>query len=270
MNTEELEHQIAKYNFYHIIKLTDSIYTPGNPIYVPAQQLFLDHLKALNLADKRVLDIGCRDGLFSFAAEQGGAAKVIGIDNDLSPAATEFLIPYFKSQVNLVQMNLYELSPKSFGLFDVVLFPGVLYHLRYPFWALKTIRDVLEPGGHLLIETAMLQGEKHNAMLFCPIGEDSPYEPTSCSFFNEKGLRDTLTSLGFNIIQLQFLSSRSGFRYRKKAMNWLKTCLSGGHHPPHRNVVRCVIHAMYQGLDRNHRYYRYWEETHTIHSTNVK
>jgi tRNA (mo5U34)-methyltransferase len=40
---------------------------------------------------KRVIDIGCRDGMFSFEAERMGAAEVTGIDNDLSTAAVEFL-----------------------------------------------------------------------------------------------------------------------------------------------------------------------------------
>jgi tRNA (mo5U34)-methyltransferase len=97
----------------------------------------LKYVRSLDLRGKRVLDIGCRDGLFSFAAESMGAIDVIGIDNDLSRGATELLIPYFNSKVRMHQMNLYDLTPERFGTFDVVIFPGVLYHLRYPFWGLR-------------------------------------------------------------------------------------------------------------------------------------
>ena len=155
----------------------------------------MKYVKSLDLKGKRVLDIGCRDGLFSFAAESMGAAEVVGIDNDLSKPATEFLIPYFKSKVRMELMNVYDLGPDKFGLFDIVIFPGVLYHLRYPFWGLRAIRSVLKPGGNLIVETPIWRGENNNAMLFCPIGKDSPYETSSCTFFNEKGLVDTLTSL---------------------------------------------------------------------------
>jgi 2-polyprenyl-3-methyl-5-hydroxy-6-metoxy-1,4-benzoquinol methylase len=118
------------------------------------------------------LDVGCCDGLFSFAAESMGAAEVVGIDSHLSKPATEFLIPFFKSKVRMLQQNLYDLKARELGLFDVILFPGVLDHLRYPFWGLKVLRDMMKPGGELLIETAIWRGDPNNAMLFCPIERD--------------------------------------------------------------------------------------------------
>ncbi len=125
-----------------------------------------------------------------------GAREVIGVDNDLSPAAVEFLIPYFKSPVRMHEMNLYDLTPETFGKFDVVVCSGVLYHLRYPMQAIKALRDLLPTGGHLVLETAIFAGENEHALLYCPIGAESPYEPSSCTFFNLKGLADSLFSLG--------------------------------------------------------------------------
>jgi Protein of unknown function (DUF1698) len=87
------------------------------------------------------------------------------------------------------------------GFFDVILFPGVLYHLRYPFWGLKVLRDMMKPDGELLTETAIWPGDSNNAM--------SPYEPSSCTFFNEKGLVDTLKSLNFDTVEVEFLPGRS-------------------------------------------------------------
>src|SRR3982074_1087758 len=165
MNESEIRQAISRYEFYHIIQLTENIATPGYAPYVPAQNLCMKYLKSLDLNGKRVLDIGCRDGLFSFAAESIGAAEIVGIDNDISKSATEFLIPFFKSKIQMHQMNVYDLKPDTFGLFDVVIFPGVLYHLRFPFWALKVIRDVLKVEGHLIIETAIWEGERDKALL---------------------------------------------------------------------------------------------------------
>ena len=100
MNENEIRQEMSKYNFYHIIQLTDNISTPGNPLFVPAQKnLCMKYLKSLDLKGKRVLDIGCRDGLFSFAAESMGAAEVVGIDNDIGKPVTDFLIPFFESKV---------------------------------------------------------------------------------------------------------------------------------------------------------------------------
>src|SRR5262245_35918551 len=162
MEDSQIPEAISRYEFYHIIKLTDTISTPGNPKYVPAQKLCMKYLHSLDLRGKRVLDVGCRDGLFSFAAESMGASEVVGIDNDCSKPATEFLIPFFNSKVRMAQMNLYDLKPSDFGRFDVVIFAGVLYHLRYPFWGLKAIRECLNPEGDLIIETAIWRGERNN------------------------------------------------------------------------------------------------------------
>jgi SAM-dependent methyltransferase len=165
----------------------------------------LEALRALDLRGKRVLDVGCRDGLCCFEAEKLGATEVLGIDNDLSPGAVEFLIPTLKSGVRMYELNVYDLTPQHFGTFDVVVFSGVLYHLRYPFWGLKRVKDVLRDGGVLILETATLVDDNRHALLYCPVGKESPYEPTSCTFFNLKGLRDSLYSLGLVVRHVEAL-----------------------------------------------------------------
>jgi len=275
MNEDEIRQAISRYSFYHVIQLTDNIATPGNPDYVPAQNLCMKYLKSLDLKGKRVLDIGCRDGIFCFAAESMGAAEVIGIDNNLSKPATEFLIPFFNSKVKMQQVNLYDFKADSFGLFDVVIFPGVLYHLRYPFWGLKVIRDVLKIGGHLLIETPIWEGERNNAMLFCPVGEESPYEQTSCTFFNEKGLVDTLKSMGFKTGSIEYLKRKGkgkrGLRdimrqFKAGIEGGFKMCLSEENRPPIKKVTRSVFHATLCGYDKDSFVMQYWEETHDYHT----
>jgi SAM-dependent methyltransferase len=210
MDENLLRERLTKYHFYHVIKLSENVQTPGwsEPHVLRLQETAMKVLRSLPLRNKRVLDIGCRDGLFSFEAEKMGASEVIGIDNDLSRGATEFLIPFFNSKVRMHELNLYDLTPQTFGLFDVVFCPGVLYHLRYPFWGLKLIHDVLKPNGHLLLETAVYIDENDRAMLYCPIGPESPYEPTSCTFFNSKGLIDSLASLGFVVHSVSYCQDK--------------------------------------------------------------
>jgi SAM-dependent methyltransferase len=202
-----LEERLSKYNFYHCIRLNPEVITKGYEEFVPQQMAVLGALEQLPVAGKRLLDIGCRDGLISLRAEQLGAAEVVGIDNDLSKGATEVVLPYLKSKVRMYEVNLYDLTEETFGKFDVVVFPGVLYHLRYPIWGLKRIRDVLKPQGWLLIETAVFLGHPELPLLFCPIDEESPYEPSSVSFFNVKGLTDTLSSLGIRVQSVNLLGS---------------------------------------------------------------
>jgi SAM-dependent methyltransferase len=208
MTDQEIKEQVARYKWYHTIQVTENIFTPGwdDPSVLKIWDLVLRTLRTIGLDGKRVLDIGCRDGLFSFEAERYGAREVIGIDNDLSPAAVEFLIPVLNSKVQMVEMNLYELTPARFGTFDVVCFAGVLYHLRYPFWGLKLVRDVLNEGGHLVLHTSVYVDDNRLPMLSCPIGAECPGgDPTNVAFFNLKGLVDTLWSLGITVDSVEYI-----------------------------------------------------------------
>lgn len=270
MDENEIRQRIARYKFYHTIPLTPTLSTPGNAGHEPAQNLCMHYLNSLDLKGKRLLDIGCRDGIFCFAAESRGAAEIIGIDNDLSIAATEFLIPFFNSKVTMQQMNLYSLTPESLGIFDIVIFAGVLYHLRYPFWGLKAIRDVMKIGGHLIIETAIWKGESHNALLYCPVGNESPYEPTSCTFFNEKGLVDTLLSLGFKMLSLEYLSRpAAGITLKDRIARVLESFATTAWDRPKisaKEITRCVAHCEFRGYETDSFLTRYWEKIHDFHT----
>jgi SAM-dependent methyltransferase len=262
LNDREIRDRIARYHWYHVIPLTDTIGTPGWEAIRPLIELIRGAVRALDLTGKRVLDVGCRDGLFSFEAEKQGAAEVIGIDCDLSAGATEFLIPYFRSRVRMHELNVLELRPETFGRFDVVLFPGVLYHLRYPAWCLKLVRDVLREDGILLLETAVVRDDNTLPLLYCPTGEESPYEPTSCTFYNLKGLTDTLLSLGLSVQRTVFLDPAR-----------VPPAVGPGKAPPGpvkdrlaALTDRAVFVCQYRPALLNPVVDRYWHGTHKIHT----
>ena len=123
-------------DWYHQIELAPGLVTPG-------AHTSGDALKVLNglglPADAhglRVLDIGCRDGFFAFELERRGA-DVHGLDY-ADPEVTGFGIAsrVLGSRVSYSVANVYDLDPDRFGTFDLVLFLGVLYHLRNPMLAL--------------------------------------------------------------------------------------------------------------------------------------
>jgi len=209
---QSLRDMAQKYKWYHTIKLADGVYTDS---YVPHFKRMWDfNLKCMDGVDfknKRVLDIGCRDGLFSFEAEKRGANEIIGIDNELSRGASEFLIPLFKSKVKMYELNLYDLTPEKFGVFDIILFLGVLYHLRTPFLALKKITDCIpDGGGVLLLESGMLTSKilEKTELLYCPPPERSPYhDATSVTFFNKQGLCATLHAFNLELVDFKTLES---------------------------------------------------------------
>jgi tRNA (mo5U34)-methyltransferase len=136
-------------HWYHQIEVAPGVVTPG----VLDSQMVLDALQLPeSLAGMRVLDIGARDGFFSFECERRGAAEVVAIDY-LAPEETGFPIAreLVGSQVQLRQANVYDLSLEEYGSFDLVLFLGVLYHLRDPMLALDRIAEI--STGKVIVET---------------------------------------------------------------------------------------------------------------------
>lgn len=281
MHETQIKETLNKYKFYHVIQITETIATPGWEHLLFLQQPIHQFLNQIDLKGKRFLDIGCRDGLFSFLAEKAGASDVIGIDNDLSPAAIEFLIPYFSSKVQMHELNLLDLTPQMFGLFDVVLFAGVLYHLRYPFWALKIIRDVLREDGLLIIETGVLVDRNERSLLFCPTGSESPYEPTSCTFFNVKGLIDTLFSLGLVVEKIQLLNVQNSLNLQAPKPQTIEIEITNEKverltppqvtlEPPIESEVvdRATLLCRKSSEVIDWSVAQYWDGTHKVHDTN--
>jgi tRNA (mo5U34)-methyltransferase len=94
-----------------------------------------------DLSDRTVLDIGCNAGFYSLEMKRRGAAAVVGIDHDphyLRQAA--FAAEQAGLELELHQMSVYEVA-KLGRRFDLVIFAGVLYHLRHPLLALDMIYE---------------------------------------------------------------------------------------------------------------------------------
>ena len=90
-----------------------------------------------DLHGRRVLDIGTWDGWFAFEMERRGA-QVMAIDNWDNPLFHE-MHSRLKSRVDYRQIDMYDLTPDRIGRFDIVLFMGVLYHLKHPLLALERV-----------------------------------------------------------------------------------------------------------------------------------
>jgi tRNA (mo5U34)-methyltransferase len=137
--------------WYHQIEVAPGVITPGSQN--SAEMLAVLALPE-DLSGQRVLDIGTRDGFFAFQCERRGA-EVTAIDY-AGADVTGFQVAkqLLGSQVEYVEENVYNLSVDRYGRFDLVLFLGVLYHLRNPMQALDAIRDVCED--RLIVETQMI------------------------------------------------------------------------------------------------------------------
>ena len=162
-----------------------------------------------DLTNKRVLDIGCAEGFFSFEAERRGAREVIGIDS-FTDSIRRFNIAKAARQSNASAflMNVYDLEPKRLGTFDVVLFYGVFYHLKHPQYALERIRSVCT--GDLLFQTHIYEEPAVRGTpwaRFFPHGilsgnNKELYDPTVFWLFNSVCCLAMLDHVGFTDLKV--------------------------------------------------------------------
>ena len=110
------------------------------------------HLLPGDLTGKTVLDIGCNAGFYSFEMRRRGAARVLGIDMDPRYLAQARLAAeVLGTDVEFRQMGVYDVAALG-ERFDLVIFMGVLYHLRHPLLALDLIREHVA-GDMMLFQT---------------------------------------------------------------------------------------------------------------------
>jgi len=92
-----------------------------------------------DLTGKSVLDIGCNGGFYSIEMKKRGAARVLGIDfDDDYLAQARFAADVTGHDIEFRKLSVYDVGALG-ERFDVVLFMGVLYHLRHPLLALDLI-----------------------------------------------------------------------------------------------------------------------------------
>lgn len=108
--------------------------------------------------DKTILDIGAWDGYYSFYAEKMGAKRVLAIDHHAwsgegwgTKDGFNLAHKLLKSNVESLDIDIYDITSELIGKFDVVLFTGVLYHLTNPMKGLRNAISVTK--SMLVIET---------------------------------------------------------------------------------------------------------------------
>lgn len=111
-----------------------------------------------DLSGWNALDIGCNAGFYSFELARRGA-RVTGIDveplflRQAEWAAREYALA---DQVTFRQMQVYDLAHVDEG-YDLILFMGVFYHLRYPMLGLDIVAEKVDRL--LVFQTMTMPGE---------------------------------------------------------------------------------------------------------------
>ena len=213
---EEVAARLGNAEWYHRIRIGDFV-TPGHH-FEHVWSLIRKSRSHLDYRGKRVLDLGSWDGLWTFEAEQLGAREVI---------ATEIQTRPFQNFLNCRELigsqalPFYNVSPyrltdrldvvmnsadgETIDGFDIVQYMGILYHLRDPLLALSQIRSVLNPGGSMLLETAVMVDETSPHMVYNHDGSDvfRLYSKDMTTWWvpTIKCLRDMLRSSMFDVVE---------------------------------------------------------------------
>lgn len=174
------------------------------------------HALPADLSGKTVLDIGCNAGFYSFEMKRRGAARVVGIDSDPAYLAqARFAAEVNGAEIEFRELDVYQVAQLGCK-FDLVLFMGLLYHLRHPLLALDLLwehvvgdtlvfqslmrgsRDVLPiESDYPFSETAIFEGPGYPAMHF--VEERYSHDPTNWWIPNRACAEAMLRSAGFRI-----------------------------------------------------------------------
>ena len=222
---EDLRARVAEIDWYHSIDLGHGVITPGaddTPARLKRLRLPRD------LAGKTVLDVGAWDGFYSFEAERRGASRVLAVDNvewvgkgwPSGRQGFDLAREVLGSAVEDRVIDVLELSPETVGTFDLVLFLGVLYHVRHPLLALERIASVTRE--RLILETHVdLSLGRRPAMAFYP-GLEVNYDPTNWWGPNPAAVMSMLRSVGFSRVEavtpngLPYRAARGAYRFARR------------------------------------------------------
>jgi len=123
-----------------------------------------NHITPLN--HRLVLDVGCGNGYHCWRMLGAGAKMVIGIDPLLLNVMQFQMIRKLHGEVPVYVLPLgIEELPYGLKAFDTVFSMGVLYHRRSPIDHLMELRDCLQPGGELVLETLVIDGKSGEVLL---------------------------------------------------------------------------------------------------------
>jgi tRNA (mo5U34)-methyltransferase len=124
------------------------------------------------------------------------------------------------SRVEDIDIDVMDLTPERVGTFDVVLFLGVLYHLRHPFLALEHVASVTR--NRLILETVVdLVGFRRPAMAFYP-GRELNNDPTNWWGPNIPAVYGMLESLGFRQVSTVSRSPNAAYRAARAVYHQLQ------------------------------------------------
>ena len=246
----DLRARVANVGFWwHSIDLGDGVVTEGakSGDWLEAE---LNRLELGDLHGKTVLDIGAYDGYYSFAAERLGAERVVAFDHyvwsadmpgymryrderiaaGLAVEPVEALPEFWRpdelpgrrpfdlahealgSRVEVVVGDLFDYDLSKLGCFDVVLYLGVLYHVRHPLLALERLAAVTRGTAYIETQAEFFRGSGRRPMCRFIEGDELNHDPSNWWTFNEPAILAMCRAAGFGRAEMLSQPGKSKLR----------------------------------------------------------
>lgn len=122
------------------------------------------------LNNRKVLDVGCGNGYHCLRMFGEGASQVIGIDPSPRFIVQFYMLKHFINDckntlpVEVLPIGIEHL-PSAMEYFDTTFSMGVLYHRKSPLDHLLELKSTLKPGGELVLETLIIDGELGDSLV---------------------------------------------------------------------------------------------------------
>jgi tRNA (mo5U34)-methyltransferase len=137
------------------------------------------HAIPADLTGKSVLDIGCNGGFYSIEMKRRGASRVLGIDFDEDYLAqARFAAEVTGHDIEFAKLSVYDVGALGEN-FDLVVFMGVLYHLRHPLLALDLIHE------HVARDLLLFQSMQRGSPEMMQVPANPPF--TETAIFDQPG-----------------------------------------------------------------------------------
>ena len=276
IDVAQLQAEVDSFAWYHSIDLGQGVVTKG-------QSVMAEMVTEAQLPDFRgrsVLDIGAWDGYYSFLAERRGAARVVALDHyawgvdftarteywnecfrrgvlpDQSRDTTDFWRPelpgrrgfdlahrVLDSRVEPVVADFTTVDVSSLGTFDIVLYLGVLYHMKEPLTCLERLRSVTREIAVIETEAAQVPGNAGRSLLELHAGGDLNADFGNWYVPTVEALCALVRASGFAEAEILRGPPQSRARLRSRVARRLGVLPAGRPNPAAKNY-RAVVNAI--------------------------
>lgn len=202
---QALRERVNALRWFHQIDFGDALVSPGLIPLATLKEMAEVFFRG-GVQGKSVLDIGCWDGYFSIEAVRRGAGRVLATDRYAwsnqcwgSREAFELAREQLAPSIEVLEAEPTDLSVERIGTFDIVLFAGVLYHLRNPLLVLERVAPL---AGQLFVLETHLDARWHRrpAMIFYP-GRELNGDSTNWWGPNAACVEAMLRDVGFSRVE---------------------------------------------------------------------